>query len=70
MSKYRLTNTVRVERARHNITQAILASEVGCSRQTIHAIEKGVFEPRTSLAIRIAEYFKLNVEDIFSVEPI
>ena len=40
-----MKNLVKVERARHNLTQAGLAKELKVSRQTIHAIEKNKFNP-------------------------
>ena len=50
------------------ITQQQLAKEVGVSRQTIIAIEKGKFNPSVRLALNIAKFFKTNVEEIFYME--
>jgi putative transcriptional regulator len=47
------------------ISQQDLANEVGVSRLTIHSIEAGKFNPSTMLAIKIAKYFGVKVEDIF-----
>ncbi len=33
-----MKNLIKVERARHDLTQAQLADKLGVSRQTIHAI--------------------------------
>ncbi|MBR4265837.1 MAG: helix-turn-helix transcriptional regulator [Bacteroidales bacterium] len=63
-----MENTIRVERAIVRITQAQLADRIGVSRQTIHAVETGKFVPSTVLALKIARYFKKNVEDIFTLE--
>lgn len=63
-----MQNTIRVERARHKITQAELANKVDVSRQTIHAIETGKFVPSTVLALKIAQFFKVKLEDIFYLE--
>ncbi len=63
-----MNNTIRVERARHKITQAELANEVDVSRQTIHAIETGKFVPSTTLALKIANYFQVKLEEIFQLE--
>ncbi|MCF6242342.1 MAG: helix-turn-helix transcriptional regulator [Bacteroidales bacterium] len=63
-----MQNTIRVERARHKITQAELASKVDVSRQTIHAIETGKFVPSTVLALKIAQFFNVKLEDIFYLE--
>jgi putative transcriptional regulator len=43
-------NTIKVERAKKDITQAGLAEELGVSRQTINAIEKGILVHSTVLA--------------------
>ena len=40
-----MTNSIKVERARKNITQGQLAEMVGVSRQTINAIELGKYNP-------------------------
>ncbi len=63
-----MNNTIRVERARHKITQAELAKNIKVSRQTIHAIETGKFVPSTTLALKIAHYFDVRLEDIFQLE--
>ena len=68
--EYKLTNTIRVERARHDITQGELAYQVDCSRVTIHNIERGKYEPKTMLALKIAKYFNKRVEKIFRLEKI
>ena len=60
-------NTIRVERARKRISQAELAEQVDVSRQTIHAIETGKFVPSTVLAMKIARYFNVKLEDLFTL---
>jgi putative transcriptional regulator len=62
-------NTIKVERARLNITQADLAEQVKVSKQTILSIEKGKFTPSAVLAMKIARYFNVKMEDIFELEP-
>ncbi|NOU58690.1 helix-turn-helix domain-containing protein [Marinifilum caeruleilacunae] len=63
-----MKNTIKVERAKKDITQAGLAYKLGVSRQTINAIEKGKFVPSTVLALKMARFFECNVEDIFLLE--
>ena len=63
-----MKNLIKVERARHNMTQAELAEMMGVSRQSINAIEKGKYVPSAVLAIKIARFFKLPVESIFIIE--
>lgn len=68
MGDHLLKNSIKVERARQNMTQADLAIKVGVSRKTINTIETGRFIPTTVTAIRIARAFGLGVEDIFTLE--
>ncbi|HYF70652.1 MAG TPA: helix-turn-helix transcriptional regulator [Ohtaekwangia sp.] len=63
-----MKNTLKVERAKQNITQAELAEKVGVSRQTINSIEIGKYVPSTLLALKIASVFKVRLDDIFSLE--
>jgi len=59
-------NSLRVLRATRNITQEDLARELGVTRQTIHAIETGKYNPSLDLAFKIAIYFETRIEDVFS----
>lgn len=61
-------NSVKQHREQKNITQQQLAADVGISRQTIIAIEKGNYEPSLGLAMKIAKYFKLKIEEIFMIQ--
>ena len=64
-----LTNKVREFRFRNEeMTQQELADRIDVSRQTIHAIEKGKFNPSVRLALKIARVFQVPVEDIFDLE--
>ena len=63
-----MTNNLRVLRAMANISQAQLASAIGVSRQTVNAIETARYVPSTVLALKIASYFKKQVEEIFALE--
>ncbi len=64
----KMQNTVRVERAKHNITQKELAVAIGVSRQTIHAIETGKFSPSVVTSLKIAKFFETSVQTIFSLD--
>ena len=63
-----MKNTLKVERAKLNITQQELADRVGVSRQTINSIESEKYVPSTLLAIKISEVFKTMVNDIFTLD--
>ena len=62
----KLSNNLKVKRFNKNqITQDELAKQLHVSRQTIHAIENGKFNPSVTLALKLAEFFDCQVEDIF-----
>ena len=63
-----MKNSIKVERARHDMTQADLAERIGVSRQSINAIEKGKYVPSAVLALKIAGVFNCTVETIFQLE--
>ncbi len=63
-----MKNTIKVERAKKNITQAELAALANVSRQTINAMELGKYVPSTVLSLRLAEIFEVEVSVIFSLE--
>lgn len=65
-----MTNSIKVERAKNNYTQADLAEKVRVSRQTINSIEMGKYVPSTLLALKIAKVFGTTVNEIFSLEDI
>jgi putative transcriptional regulator len=50
-----MKNSIKVERAKKNITQADLAKLAKVSRQTINAMELGKYVPSTVLALRLAQ---------------
>jgi len=61
-----LENKLREFRFHHNqMTQEELADKLGVSRQTILAIEHGKFNPSVVLALRLARFFGVRVEEIF-----
>lgn len=63
-----MKNSIRVERARMNISQQVLADKVGVTRQTIAAIEQGKFNLSTLLALKMSEFFGIPVNDLFQLE--
>jgi putative transcriptional regulator len=63
-----MKNTIRIERAIKNITQAELAEKTGVSRQTINAIEAAKYVPSTVLALKIARLFGKPVDEVFELE--
>lgn len=63
-----MKNNIKVQRAMHDMTQADLADKIGVSRQTINAMEKNKYVPSTVLSLKIAQLFKVPVEDIFFLD--
>ena len=61
-------NTLKEKRFQKNrITQDDLAKVLDVSRQTIIAIEQGKFNPSVKLALKMAEFFKCPIEEIFTL---
>ena len=52
-------------RQKKNVTQEELAAAVDVSRQTIIAIEKGNYTPSLALAMQLANFFTVSVEELF-----
>jgi len=63
-----MKNSIKVERAKHNMTQAALAEKAKVSRQTINAMELGKYVPSTVLALRLASIFDVEVSELFTLE--
>lgn len=61
-----LYNRLKEYRAKNGINQSEMGRLVGVSRQTISQIERGDYFPSVVLAIKIARYFNVSVEDIFN----
>ena len=68
MAVQELNNKIKVYRAMKNISQEELAVAIGVTRKTINTIETGKFVPSTIIALKIARYFQVSVEDIFELD--
>jgi len=68
LAQLKIVNRLHVLRAERRITQEQLAKEVGVTRATIVAIERGGYNPSLELAFRLARYFQTDINTIFSVE--
>ena len=63
----------RIRRLRfdqNEMTQEELANRVGCTRQTIIALEQGKYVPSIELAFRIARVFGVSLEEVFQYEDV
>lgn len=63
-----MKNTISQLRRQHKITQEELANEVGVTRQTITSIETEKYIASLPLAFKIAKFFDMSIEEIFSIE--
>ncbi len=61
------TNLRQIRRAK-DVTQQDLAQAVGVSRQTVFSIEKGRFRPSVELALKLARFLEVTVEELFMLE--
>jgi putative transcriptional regulator len=69
--KIKVNNNLRKFRFNNDeMTQEQLAEKAGVSRQTIIAIEAGNYVPSLELAFKIAEAFKVSINEIFNYEVI
>lgn len=60
-----MKNRLKVLRAERDWSQQDLADQLGVSRQSVNAIEKGRYDPSLPLAFKIADVFDLAIEAIF-----
>jgi putative transcriptional regulator len=58
-------NDVRAQRVSRELSQGALAAAMGVSRQTVNSIECGKYLPSLPLALRLAAYFDIAVEELF-----
>jgi len=63
-----MRNDVRELRLAKALSQSDLGAALRVSRQTVNAIETGRYSPSLPLAITIARYFGLTVEEVFHVD--
>ncbi len=63
-----MKNSIKIQRAMQNITQAELAEKAKVSRQTINAMELGKYVPSTVLSLRLSMIFKIPVNELFVLE--
>jgi putative transcriptional regulator len=60
-----MKNQVRAMRMQKNLAQGQLAEAMGVSRQTINSIENERYTPSLPLALALARYFGVTVEEMF-----
>jgi len=62
-------NRIAMLRAERNISRRELAEALDIHYQTVGYLERGEFSPSLHLALRIAAYFEVPMEVIFSLKP-
>jgi DNA-binding XRE family transcriptional regulator len=62
-------NRIAMLRAERGVSRRELSEELGVHYQTIGYLERGEYSPSLFLALRIAEYFEVPIEVVFSTEP-
>jgi len=62
-------NRIAMLRAERSISRRQLAEALGVHYQTIGYLERGEYSPSLYLALRIAEFFEVSVEVLFSTKP-
>jgi len=62
-------NRIAVLRAERGVSRRRLAEALGVHNQTIGYLERGEYSPSLHLALRMAAYFEVPTEVIFSLEP-
>ncbi|MGH3386385.1 MAG: helix-turn-helix transcriptional regulator [Nocardioidaceae bacterium] len=62
-------NRIALLRAEQSVTRRELADALGVHYQTVGYLERGEYNPSLHLALRIADFFGLPVEAVFSTRP-
>ena len=62
-------NRIAMLRAERKVSRRQLADALGVHYQTVGYLERGEYNPSLHLALRIAEFFGLPVEIVFSTKP-
>jgi putative transcriptional regulator len=68
MSAETLRNTLKVQRAMRDLTQADLADLAGVTRRSVNAIEAGRMVPSVLLALKLARALGVSVDALFSLD--
>ena len=64
-----LHNRIAMLRAERGVSRRDLADALGVHYQTVGYLERGEYSPSLEVALKMAEYFDVPVEVIFSLRP-
>ena len=67
MTEKMLDNTLKVQRAKQDLTQEQLADLVGVTRKTINTVENKKYIPSTYLALKLSQALEVTVEELFQI---
>jgi DNA-binding XRE family transcriptional regulator len=62
-------NRIAMLRVERRMSRRALAEALGIHYQTVGYLERGEYSPSLHLALRIAEFFEVPVETVFSTQP-
>ncbi|WP_369797706.1 helix-turn-helix transcriptional regulator [Nocardiopsis sp. CNT312] len=62
-------NRIAVLRVERGVSRRELSEALGVHYQTVGYLERGEYSPSLHLALRIARYFEVPVEVVFSTVP-
>jgi DNA-binding XRE family transcriptional regulator len=62
-------NRIAMLRMERGVARRELSEALGVHYQTVGYLERGEYSPSLHLALRIAEFFDVPVEVVFSTEP-
>jgi len=62
-------NRIAMLRAERGVSRRLLSEALGIHYQTVGYLERGEYSPSLYLALRIAQYFEVPVEVVFSTDP-
>lgn len=68
MEERLLKNTIKVQRAKKDLTQEQLAELVGVTRKTINTVENRKYIPSTYLALKLSKALEVTVEELFQLD--
>jgi putative transcriptional regulator len=63
-----LRNTLKVQRAMRDLTQADLAALAGVTRRSVNAIETGRMVPSVLLGLKLARALDVTVDELFRLD--
>jgi len=63
-----MKNKIRELRKELGFRQEDLADKLGVTRQTINAIENNKYNPTLELAMKLAKFLKVSVEELFIIQ--